>query len=179
MNVSVIGSGSEAWPALAGPLGRLIARLGANLITGGGGGVMAAVAESFTSVHPRRGTSVGVLPCSATDPRAPPAGYPGAHVEVAVRTHLPDRGAHGDRATSRNHIVVLSADAIVALPGGAGTTSELRLAACYGRPAIIYCIDPADVIHFPDDVPRTTRLPDVEAFLISIVGSDSEPREEP
>jgi hypothetical protein len=38
---------------------------------------------------------------------------------------------------SRNHIVILSADVLVAFPGGAGTRSEIQLALEYGRPLLI------------------------------------------
>ena len=39
---------------------------------------------------------------------------------------------------SRNHLTVLSADAIVALPGGAGTRSEVELALEYHRPLMCW-----------------------------------------
>merc|ERR1711924_582440 len=38
----------------------------------------------------------------------------------------------GHTILSRNHICVLSADVVVALPGGAGTASEIQLAKQYG-----------------------------------------------
>ncbi|MDH5458813.1 MAG: LOG family protein, partial [Nitrospinota bacterium] len=38
---------------------------------------------------------------------------------------------------SRNHIIILSADVIVAFPGGAGTHSEIQLALEYGKPLLI------------------------------------------
>jgi len=50
---------------------------------------------------------------------------------------LPSRGEEGGTPGSRNHLVVLSGDVIVALPGGAGTASELRLAREYARPVIL------------------------------------------
>src|SRR5262249_34546586 len=60
----------------------------------------------------------------ATDVRYDlPAGYPNEWVELTIFTHLPDRGTDGALASSRNHLNVLSADAIVALPGGEGTES--------------------------------------------------------
>ena len=46
-------------------------------------------------------------------------------VELAVQTHLPASGGAGLSALSRNHINALTADVIVALPGGPGTASEV------------------------------------------------------
>src|ERR671934_202021 len=80
-----------------------------------------------------RGVSVGVLPGTP-----PPPGYPNAWVDVAIRTHLPKRGAEGADVLSRNHINVLSADVVIALPGGPGTRTEVQLALRYGRPLIAF-----------------------------------------
>ncbi len=38
---------------------------------------------------------------------------------------------------SRNSIIILTADGIVAFPGGAGTRSEIQLALEYGKPLLI------------------------------------------
>jgi uncharacterized protein (TIGR00725 family) len=151
--VAVIGSGHDPQPELAHPLGALLARLGVNLLTGGGGGVMEAVARAYVRAEPPLGISIGVLPASAQDPARPPAGYPNAYVQLPIYTHLPDRGEQGELATSRNHINVLSADAIVALPGSAGTLTELALAARYGKPVVRF----------------TGALEEVEAFLRQVL----------
>ena len=131
-------------------VGRLIASLGFDLLTGGGGGVMEAVSRAFFETQPRRGLVIGVLPGEVTplgavearrnDPVRydPKPGYPNSWVEIAIYTHLPDSGPDGTLVTSRNHINVLSADAIVALPGEAGTESAIWLATRYGVPAIAY-----------------------------------------
>lgn len=63
-----------------------------------------------------------------------PPGYPNPWVELAVRAHLPAGGAQGAAAGSRNHLNVLSADRLVALPGGEGNRSELELVRRYGCP---------------------------------------------
>ncbi len=39
--------------------------------------------------------------------------------------------------SSRNHIIVLTADALIALPGTEGTRSEIQLALDYKKPLII------------------------------------------
>jgi len=64
----------------------------------------------------------------------PPQGYPNDFVDVAVRTHLPSSGTAADSILARTHICVLSSDVLVALPGGPGTASEVRLALQYGIP---------------------------------------------
>jgi len=135
--VGVLGSGRERHESLALPLGRMLGELGCHLLTGGGGGVMEAVAEGFVAVEGRKGVSIGVLPgrlaraeCEA------PEGYPNPFVELAIRTHLPARGTEGETLESRNYLNVLTAWALVFLPGGEGTAAEARLARRFGAPAI-------------------------------------------
>jgi predicted Rossmann-fold nucleotide-binding protein len=65
---------------------------------------------------------------------------------------------------SRNHINVLSADAVVALPGGAGTRSEIDLAKRYGIPLIAYGR------HALADVEHAARIDRVREFLVSQLG---------
>ena len=128
--VSVIGSGSERHAELAIPLGQALAEMNLDLVCGGGGGVMEAVAEGFVSVAHRAGRVTGILPAGE------PPGYPNRFIEFVVRTHLPARGPDGASPDSRNHLVVLSGDIVIALPGGAGTESERELARQYGRPLL-------------------------------------------
>lgn len=135
--VGVMGSGTTEHECLAEPLGRALARAGVHLLTGGGGGVMAAASRGFASVEGRAGLVIGVLPGSAPAGATPP-GYPNPWVELAVRTHLDARAASGDAETSRNHVNVLSSDVVVALPGGAGTASEIVLAVRYGKPLVLF-----------------------------------------
>lgn len=163
-NVCVIGSGVDPYADLAVPVGELLARLDVNLLTGGGAGVMKAVSQAFVDARPRRGVSVGVLPCGNGGPDSLPPHYPNAFVQVVIRTHLADRGRKGDLATSRNHINVLSADVIIALPGSYGTESELRLALRYDRPTIIFAGDYA-IPQFPHEIPRASSIEEVEAFV--------------
>src|SRR5919109_270030 len=58
---AVIGSGRTADPCCA-EIGRLIATLGFDLLTGGGRGVMEAVSRAFYETSPRSGLVVGVIP---------------------------------------------------------------------------------------------------------------------
>lgn len=163
--VGVIGSGSDAHPDLSQPLGRLLAALNVNLLTGGGRGVMEAVASVFVGAQPRLGISIGVIPSSKRDPTERVPGYPNPYVQLVISTHLPDRGRSGHLVTSRNHINILSSDVIVALPGSHGTESELRLAVEYNRKAAIFYSDPATIERFPPDLARYDRLADLESFL--------------
>ena len=163
-----MGSGEDvANPEVAAEIGRLIARLGHDLLTGAGQGVMRAVAEAFISVTPRAGISIGVVPAKAAGDATPPAGYPNEFVELPIYTHL-GRGGSDDN-TSRNPVNVLTSNAIILLPGHGGTYAELRLAARYNRPRILYLGDGAIDGHGTADLahlaPAAGSLEAVRAFL--------------
>ena len=168
--IGVMGSGVERHDTLAGTVGTWIARQGFHLLTGGGEGVMAAVSEAFTAVPDRRGLAVGVLPNAEDDRRhRQPAGYPNRWVELAIRTHLPLSGARGTAPLSRNHINVLTADVVIALPGGPGTSSEVRLAVRYERPCVAFVRDRSQIPGLPDEVPCASTLAEVAAFVLEHV----------
>jgi len=130
--VAVLGSGTENHAELAEPLGQWLGANGYDILTGGGGGVMATVSRAFASVPNRRGFSIGILPAG------PPTGYPNPWIDFAIQTHLSKRGDEGADPLSRNHINVLSAAVAVVLPGQDGTRSEVILALQYGRPLIAF-----------------------------------------
>ena len=164
--VGVMGSGTLEHDDCARPIGELIASLGANLLTGGGGGVMRAVSRSFTAHRGPRGWCIGVLPCASEADRASiKSGYPNEFVEIAIRTHLPHSGVRGTDDLSRNHINVLSSDAIIALPGESGTLSEVALAMRYGKPVAAFAFDPDLLSAFPAGIPRLLDLRGIEQFL--------------
>jgi uncharacterized protein (TIGR00725 family) len=123
--VGVIGTGqaNQDVEQQARELGAAIARQGWVLVNGGrAAGVMQASAEGARSAD---GLVVGVLPSAGSeDPSADVA----QAVDVAVFT---------DMGEARNNVNVLTADAIVALPGGAGTLSEAALAVENDRPLIV------------------------------------------
>ncbi len=105
---------------------------------------MAAVSQAFAEVPDRKGSVIGVIPASgpcdspqARSAYAPLQGYPNSWVDIPIYTHLPLSGASGKDIASRNHIIILSADAIVAFPGSEGTRSEIQLALEYGKPLLI------------------------------------------
>lgn len=135
--VGVMGSGTRATEEAA-QVGQLLARLGVNLLTGGGAGQMYAVAEAFTSVGERAGQSLAVLPSLPDDPtRTKTPSYPNPFVEIPIFTHL---GGTGTALTSRNHINILSSDLVICLMGSGGTISEARLARTYQRPRRLFLL---------------------------------------
>lgn len=142
--VGVIGSGADTQSDLSLPLGKFLAEKGCSLINGGGQGVMAEVAKGFSNIKHRQGIIIGILPatgpCETKEGRGEfkvPSGYPNVHTDLPIYTHLHLGGGSGKNLASRNHIIVLSADVIVAFPGGPGTRSEIELALEYGKPLLI------------------------------------------
>ncbi|HEX8825840.1 MAG TPA: molybdenum cofactor carrier protein [Archangium sp.] len=165
--IGVLGSGREEHRAWVEPLARWIAAQGFHLLTGAGGGVMRAAAEAFVAVEGRAGLSLGIVPGTVGEEGwRPKPGYPNEAVEVPILTHLPLSGARGTEPMSRNHLNVLTARALVALPGGAGTVSEAVLALRYGKPLILF--GPREAFHaFPAELERTEALERVCAFLLA------------
>ena len=124
--VGVMGSGSDRDAAVlrtAHELGAAIAAAGWVLLNGGRStGVMDASARGASEAG---GLVIGVLPDG--DLRAA-----SLHLDVAIRTGMGD---------ARNVVNVLSSDVVIALPGGAGTISEVALALNAGRTVIALGFD--------------------------------------
>jgi uncharacterized protein (TIGR00725 family) len=160
--IGVMGSGSNEHAELAVPLGAWIAERGFDLLTGGGGGVMAAVCRGFHGIADRRGVSIGILPAG------PPNAYPNPWVDIAIHTHLPQRGEEGAGERSRNHLNVLSSHVLIALPGGAGTRTEVELARKYGRPLIAYLGEFGEIegLMLAQLPAVAVKQSDVEAFVL-------------
>ena len=175
--IGVMGSAVDRHDTQAGSVGTWIAHQGFHLLTGGGEGVMAAVSEAFAAVPGRSGLVIGVLPDAEDDARSClPTSYPNRWVDLAIRTHLPLRGERGTAPLSRNHINVLTADVVVALPGGAGTSSELWLAVRYARPCVAFVTDRSQIPGLPDEVPCVASLAGVVAFVLGHVAPGSTSR---
>lgn len=118
--VLVSGASEPRDPALvetATTAGRLLARRGWLVLTGGLGGVMAAVAAGVSEAG---GTAIGILP--GGDRAAASPGH-----TVALPTGMGEM---------RNALLVRSADAVLAIGGSWGTLSEVALAARTGVPVI-------------------------------------------
>lgn len=174
--VGVMGSGVDEYDELARGVGELLAKLEVNLLTGGGRGVMLSVSRAYTKVPRRCGICIGIIPClSKSERRTPKVGYPNEFVELPIYTHLPYSGPLGKDDLSRNHINVLSCSAIVALPGGEGTASEVSLALDYEKPVIAYSTDTSLVQNFPQAVRRATTLEEVKEFLLEHLQEDIDP----
>ncbi len=103
--------------ALAETVGKALAERGAVVLCGGLGGVMEACCRGAKSAG---GLTVGIVPGTETS-RA------NAHVDVPIASGM----SHG-----RNAIIIHSADAVIALPGGYGTLSEIALALADGKTVI-------------------------------------------
>jgi len=118
--VAVVGAGEPEDESLldrAEEAGRLLARRGWVLVTGGLGGVMAAAAAGAAA---EGGTTVALLP--GTDRSAASAGH-----AVVIPTGLGEM---------RNALIVRSVDAVLAIGGSWGTLSEIAFAARTGVPVL-------------------------------------------
>jgi len=105
---------------LAFETGRQIARAGAVLVCGGGAGVMEAGCSGAKTAS---GVTLGVMAGEGPD-----SSPPNAHLDFVLYTGL---------GQGRNQIVVLSADAVIAIGGEWGTLSEIAIAKKYGIPVVL------------------------------------------
>ena len=170
--VGVMGSGREPHRERATLLGRWLASEGVHLLTGGGGGVMAAVSQAFCETPGRRGLVLGIIPGTEGPGRGKP-GYPNEWVEVPIYTHLSRSGKSGTELQSRNHINVLSSDVVIALPGSAGTSSEVALALGYERPVVCFLESRDEIPGLPDEVPVRGDLEGLQEFVRAQLGAAS------
>lgn len=120
--IAVIGASrcDEATRLAALEVGRRIAQAGAVLLNGGRGGVMEASAEGARAAG---GTTVGILPGSGAD-TSPPNRF----IDIALYSGI---------GQARNLVLVLSADAVIAVGGGWGTLSEIAMAMKHGRRLVL------------------------------------------
>ena len=168
-----MGSGSRAHQNRAIRLGEWLATLDVHLLTGGGKGVMAAVSRSFYHVRNRKGLVLGIIPCRENQPSTTPHGYPNQWVELPIFTHLPFSGTRGTDPLSRNHINVLTATIVIALPGGLGTVSEVKLAKQYSRPVVAFLNtkDRMAMPGLPEDIFMTDDFDHLKNWIRLKVGS--------
>ena len=101
----------------AGEVGRRLAEAGAVVITGGRHGVAEAASRGAQAAG---GLTIGILPGRDRAEANP-------WVEVAIPTGLGD---------TRNALVVMGVDAVIALTGQYGTLSEVAFALLAGTPVI-------------------------------------------
>jgi len=119
VTIGIVGSGDRGkrHDRLAEEVGALLARRGAVLVCGGLSGIMEAACRGS---HSAGGETIGILPGSDKKDANPYIGY-------AIPTGM---------GVARNVLVVRASDAIIALPGGPGTMSEIALALNIGKPVI-------------------------------------------
>ena len=97
--------------------GRLLAQRGAIVVTGGRRGVSEAASRGAVLAG---GTTVGILPGRTREEANP-------YVTIAIPTGLGE---------TRNALVVMGADAVIAFPGLYGTLSEVAFALLNGTPVV-------------------------------------------
>jgi hypothetical protein len=117
--VAVVGQG-DATPEeadAAQEVGRRLAEVGAVVVCGGLGGVMAAACRGAADAG---GLTIGILP--GTD-----RGAANEWARVVIPTGMGEM---------RNALVVRAADAVIAVGGGYGTLSEVALALKTGVPVV-------------------------------------------
>lgn len=114
--IAVIGGSRPGRQAVetAFEVGRLIARAGAVVVCGGLGGVMEAACHGART---EGGLTIGVLPGGSPGDANP-------WVDVPVATGL---------GYTRNALVIMNADAVIAVDGEYGTLSEIAYGKIHGR----------------------------------------------
>ena len=163
--IGVMGSSEKAWEELSTPVGEMIADHDYRLLTGAGGGVMTAVAKAFCERPGRQGVSLGIVPTVEYDGgRVARQEYPNPYIEVPIFVPL-DKKAEGDKNPySRNHVNIMTSNALVILPGDHGTRNEVSLAIQYNKPMILFGPEEA-FDKFPDRPIRAYDIEEVREFL--------------
>lgn len=121
IQIGVIGAGGEISDDVkiqAEEVGRLIAKKNGVLINGGLGGVMEYTAKGAKG---KNGLTVGIL---QSDNKSDANQY----IDIVIPTHM---------GYSRNTIVVLASDSLIAINGSTGTLSEIAMAMNYKIPVIV------------------------------------------
>lgn len=150
--IGVMGGGESAAAedlTLAFRLGGLIANEGWILLNGGRpAGVMEASAKGAKECG---GLTVGILPG-----RDPQSASP--YIDIPIVTGMGD---------GRNYINALSSDVVVALPGGAGTISEIALALKNRKKVILLNFDTGETFkpYLESGLLKNARSPE-EAILV-------------
>lgn len=119
IRVAVIGGSRPGRPAVeaAFEVGRLIARAGAVVVCGGLGGVMEAACRG---AREEGGPTVGILPGGSPADANP-------WVDLPIATGL---------GYTRNALVVMNADAVIAVDGEYGTLSEIAYGKIHGKKVV-------------------------------------------
>ncbi|MBP7252087.1 MAG: DNA-binding protein, partial [Alphaproteobacteria bacterium] len=78
-----------------------------------------------------------------------------------------------DDAITRNHVNILTATIVIALPGSVGTKNEVALAVQYKKPVVLFG-SPNAFDDFVGAVPRLTLLKDVQDWVEGQLGAMKE-----
>lgn len=119
IRIGIIGGASPEpqFRRIAYELGKLIAGKGAVLVCGGLGGIMEAAARGAKQ---NGGLTVGILPGTSLRDANP-------HIDIPIATGM---------GYSRNSLVALNADVLIAVDGQWGTLSEIAYGNIYGKKVI-------------------------------------------
>jgi uncharacterized protein (TIGR00725 family) len=119
IRIGVIGGArpEPRFEEIAREVGRRIARAGAVLVCGGLGGVMKAAAQGAKEAG---GLTIGILPGAQTTEANP-------FIDVPIATGL---------GYTRNSLVAMNADVLIAVDGEYGTLSEIAYGRIFGKPVI-------------------------------------------
>ena len=168
--VGVMGSHEKEWKEYSVPLGTLLAHRGFNLLTGAGDGVMSAVARSFTEVEDRKGVTIGILPAvDYIGQKLNEEDYPNPYIEIPMITPLSAKAESDIMPFSRNLVNVMTANALVILPGSHGTKNEVSLGLYYKKPMLLFGPDSA-FGKFPEEPLRAEEIHHVEQFFNDVFG---------
>jgi uncharacterized protein (TIGR00725 family) len=140
IRIAVIGGSRPGRQALdsAFEVGRLIARAGAVVVCGGLGGVMEAASRG---AREEGGLVVGILPGASPADANP-------WVDVPIATGL---------GYTRNALVVMNADAVVAVDGEYGTLSEIAYGKIHGKTVVglgTWDVKGVDIATTPEEAVR-------------------------
>jgi len=153
--VSVIGSEEAGADSLrlAEEVGRALGRRGITVACGGGGGIMEAACRGARSSG---GHTIGILPGHNAGETPP-----NAWVEFPIFTGL---------GAARNSIVVLAADAVIAIDGAYGTLSEIAFALIHKKPIVgIHTWEFSYAEHEADHILRAEDAPDAVEMVVQLV----------
>jgi len=119
IRVGIIGGARASGKSLeaANRVGRLIAGKGAILVCGGLGGVMEAAARG---AEEEGGLTVGILPGNKPSDANP-------HIDIPIATCM---------GYSRNSLVAMNSDVLIAVDGEYGTLSEIAFGCIFGKKVI-------------------------------------------
>ncbi len=119
IRVGVIGGAAPAakFRDIAMNVGRIIAEKGAILVCGGLSGVMEAAARGAKQAG---GLTIGILPGNFPQDA-------NAHIDIAIATGM---------GYSRNNLVVMNSDVLIAVDGSYGTLSEIAYGQVQGKKVV-------------------------------------------